>query len=153
MEECFSSEPKAWRYAKAGATTVGEIISKYGGGQDYTNYVKFVKNQTGYSDAFGKALFRYEAGRQTPLLDEQILYGFKLARNGGSPAGLQAPAAASLLKDVKTPPTPPSLFSLATLPQIPSPISLDTIEGVRALQEVLIRCGYLDPPADGDSDL
>lgn len=150
------------RYAKAGATTVGGIITKYGGGQDYTNYVKFVKNQTGYSDtqvidltddqmllAFGKAMFRYEAGRPTPLLDEQILYGFKLARNGGSPAGLRSPAAANLLKDVKTPPTPPSLLSLTMLPQVPSPISLDTVEGVRALQEVLIRCGYLDPPADG----
>lgn len=27
--------------------------------------------------------------------------------------------------------------------------SLDTREGVEALQKILIRCGYLDPPADG----
>ena len=85
------------RYKNAGATTVGQIITKYGGGQDYSNYVKFVKKQTGFSDskqvplddddvllAFGKAMFRYEAGKAPPWKNAQILYGFKLGRAGGS---------------------------------------------------------------------
>jgi hypothetical protein len=29
---------------------------------------------------FAKAMFRYESGRETPLSDEQITYGFKLGR-------------------------------------------------------------------------
>jgi len=85
------------RYAAAGATTVGAVITKYGGGQDYSEYVQFVKQKTGYGEddvvdlnsdqmllAFGKAMFRYEAGKPTPLLDQQILYGLALARNQAS---------------------------------------------------------------------
>jgi len=83
------------RYAKAGAHTVGQIINRYGGGQDYSSYVDFVTARTGFTpehevnivddDAnllkFAKAMFRYEAGRDTPLTDEQILLGFRLARD------------------------------------------------------------------------
>src|SRR5689334_3718666 len=84
------------RYAANGATTVGDIIQKYGGGQDYSAYIAFVTRKTGYTakkavalddddllSAFGKAMFHYEAGRDTPLKDEQILYGLKLGRSRG----------------------------------------------------------------------
>src|SRR5262249_52517827 len=83
-------------YARKGVTTVGGIINKYGGGQDYSHYIRFVTKQTGFAagkkvplddDAvllkFAKAMFRYEAGRPTPLRDEQILYGFRLGRANG----------------------------------------------------------------------
>jgi hypothetical protein len=85
------------RYKNAGATTVGQIITKYGGGQDYSNYVKFVKKQTGFAStkqvplddddvllAFGRAMFRYEAGEVLRWKNAQILYGLKLGRAGGS---------------------------------------------------------------------
>lgn len=83
------------RYADAGATTLSQIINRYGGGQDYSEYRAFVVKQTGLpagyeiklrgDDAnllkFAKAMFRYEAGKPTPLSDVQILYGIRLARN------------------------------------------------------------------------
>lgn len=83
------------RYGNSGATTVGAIIDKYGGGQNYSAYKSFVVDKTGLSgdteidlddDAqllpFAKAMFWYEAGRATPLSDKQILYGFAYARAG-----------------------------------------------------------------------
>jgi uncharacterized protein (TIGR02594 family) len=93
-----------WRYAADGVTTVGGIINRYGGGQDYSNYITFVEQKTGFDEghnislkddgtllAFGKAMFQYEAGRPTPLNDNQIVFGFQLARAHGDVAG--APAA------------------------------------------------------------
>lgn len=85
------------RYAKEGAVTVKQIITKYGGGQNYSAYVDFVTKKTGLPVAYGitlngddsnlmkfaKAMWHYEAGRATPLSDAQILYGFNLARKGG----------------------------------------------------------------------
>jgi peptidoglycan hydrolase-like protein with peptidoglycan-binding domain len=81
------------RYREAGATTVGAIIDRYGGGQDYSAYKAFVRKRTGFSDGteiqlghfdqlldLAKAMFRYEAGRETPLSDQQILEGFRLGR-------------------------------------------------------------------------
>ncbi|MDI4231494.1 hypothetical protein OZ411_01530 [Bradyrhizobium sp. Arg237L] len=81
------------RYAASGVTTVGGIINRYGGGQDYSNYIRFVERKTGFEEghkipldddatllAFGKAMFQYEAGRPTPLNDDQIVYGLRLAR-------------------------------------------------------------------------
>lgn len=82
------------RYKAAGATTVQQIIDRYGGaGQDYSEYVKFVVKRSGLGrndrvdlkdDSkllnFAKAMFRYEAGQATPLSDDQIRYGFQLAR-------------------------------------------------------------------------
>ena len=67
------------RYAAAGANTVGAIINKYGGGQDYSAYISFVTTKTGFGAnkkvslddddtllSFGKAMFHYEAGRSAP---------------------------------------------------------------------------------------
>lgn len=85
------------RYRAAGAKTVEQIITKYGGGQNYSSYVTFVVTKTGLpktyeikltgDDAnltkFAKAMWRYEAGKDTPLSDAQIAYGFALARKGG----------------------------------------------------------------------
>jgi hypothetical protein len=83
------------RYRASGAKTVHQIISKYGGGQDYSAYEKFVVKTSGLpasyeikidgsDDAnlmkFAKAMFRYESGRETPLSDAQIKYGFSLGR-------------------------------------------------------------------------
>lgn len=81
------------KYRAAGAITLGAIINRYGGGQDYSSYVGEVAAWSGLSEqaeinldddamllVFGKAMFRYEAGRPSPLSDAQILYGFNLAR-------------------------------------------------------------------------
>ena len=83
------------RYRAAGAKTISQIINRYGGRQDYSQYLQFVLKTTGLpasyeikidgsDDAsllrFAKAMFRYEAGRKTPLSDEQINYGFWLGR-------------------------------------------------------------------------
>ena len=84
------------RYRAQGHTTVGQIINTYGGGQDYTNYINFVTDRTGFASTleiglgddnallqFGKAMFRYEAGEPIPWSDAQILYGVKLGRADG----------------------------------------------------------------------
>lgn len=81
------------KYKAAGAVTPRQIITRYGGGQDYSAYVDTVVKRSGLQpDAaldleddrkllpFAKAMFSYEAGRTTPLSDAQILYGFALAR-------------------------------------------------------------------------
>jgi hypothetical protein len=77
------------------AKTLRDIIIKYGGGQaNYPAYAATVVVWSGLpathdvrltgDDAnllkFAKALFRYEAGENTPLSDAQILFGFDLAR-------------------------------------------------------------------------
>ena len=73
----------------------------------------FVAQKTGFAEghkvpldddatllAFGKAMFQYEAGRPTPVNDNQIVFGFRLARADGDVAGIEpepellAPAAA-----------------------------------------------------------
>jgi len=148
------------RYAAASVTTAGGIIDRYGGGQDYSAYIRFVTSQTGYSArkkvplddddvllAFGKAMFRYEAGQATPLKDEQILYGFKLGRVKGSTKDAGQPPA--LAAYVNTTPAEAPAPSVPSRPRKEDALTLDTHEGVQAIQSVLINCGYLDPPADG----
>jgi hypothetical protein len=148
------------RYAADGVTTVGDIINKYGGGQDYSHYIAFVVHKCGYTakknvaldddellSAIGKAMFHYEAGRQTPLKDEQILYGLKLGRAKGKEQTAGRPPAVIVTEnrtptDAPTPLVPP-------LPADAPALTLDTREGVQAIQSVLANCGYLDPPADG----
>jgi D-alanyl-D-alanine carboxypeptidase len=74
------------RSAARGIDTVGGIINQYGGGQDYSGYVRFVTARTGLAPrrkvglddndtllSFGRAMFHYEAGRPTPLKNEQVL--------------------------------------------------------------------------------
>ena len=90
-------------YRTANTTTVGGIINRYGGGQDYSAYIQFVVKATGFTPdividlnndqqvlAFGRAMFRYEAGRALPWSDDQILYGIRggraLASTGQWPA-------------------------------------------------------------------
>lgn len=148
------------RYASNGVDTVGGIINRYGGGQDYSGYVRFVASKTGFSAgkkvrlddddtllAFGRAMFHYEAGRPTPLKNEQVLYGFRLGRNKGSEdrAG-EAPSAPS--DETRTAPEPPAP-PVAPVPHQPNAFTLETRAGVQAVQAALIHCGYLDPPADG----
>ena len=86
------------RYHAAGARTVEGIIRKYGGGQDYSGYLDVVVGWTGFGRnkaidlndldtllIFAKAMFRYEAGRPTPVHDDQIMYGFHLAMGKKEP--------------------------------------------------------------------
>lgn len=81
------------RYATAGATTVRQIITKYGGGQDYSEYLRFVEKRTALTGAstvdldndatlipFAKAMWRYEAGIETPIPEHVIRAGFAFAR-------------------------------------------------------------------------
>ena len=83
------------RYRDAGAVTIRQIIKRYGGGQDYSAYEKFVCKYTGLPSnyeikidgtdddalmSFAKGMFRYEAGKETPLSDVQIMTGFGMAR-------------------------------------------------------------------------
>jgi hypothetical protein len=148
------------RYAAAGATTVGAIINKYGGGQDYSAYITSVTKQTGFTArkqvaldnddvllAFGKAMFRYEAGQATPLKDEQILYGLRLGRAKGSEEDAGEPPVL-VVSENRTPPAPPTP-SVPPMPRQAAALTLETHGGVQAIQSVLINCGYLDPPADG----
>lgn len=92
------------RYRDAGANTVREIISRYGGGQDYSEYEKYVIKQTGFeldkdidldNDddllKLGKAMFRYESGKPLPWSDAQILYGINLAQGTLVPAAAEKP--------------------------------------------------------------
>jgi len=80
-------------YRKGGAITVGQIINRYGGGQDYSNYIAMVVKWSGLTEnteiklddtptllKFGKAMFQYEAGKTIPWSDEQITYGIKLGQ-------------------------------------------------------------------------
>jgi hypothetical protein len=91
------------RYRVAGVTTVGSIITRYGGGQDYSIYLSGVCKRSGLlrstvisldDDAallkLAKAMFWYEAGVATPLTDAQIIKGFNIGRElAGEPAGEQ----------------------------------------------------------------
>src|SRR5262245_1283437 len=93
------------KYRAAGATTIRRIINRYGGGQDYSGYLTDVIARTGLSAdqeialegddptllKFAKAMFHEEAGRETPLSDAQILYGFKFAREYARTGHVPAP--------------------------------------------------------------
>jgi len=96
------------------AKTLKDIIIKYGGGQaNYPAYAETVVVWTGLKPdteikleddvqllKFAKAMFRYESGlRVAPWTDEQILYGFKLARQQ---AGVPV-AVASNMEELKKP--------------------------------------------------
>ncbi len=105
------------RYAAADATTVGGIVTKYGGGQDYSAYLQFVLKQTGFSAdtaidlnndqqvlQFGRAMFRYEAGQVLPWSDDQILCGIRGGR--GYASNKIWPASSSLPVPGPTVPSP-----------------------------------------------
>ena len=85
------------RYRANGYKTVQGIVNHYGGGQDYSAYVKFVVDKTGFARnkeidladdktllPFFRAMCHYEAGKPSPLSDAQALYGFRLARGTAS---------------------------------------------------------------------
>jgi Bacterial SH3 domain. len=84
------------QYATRGVRTLGDIITRYGGGQDYSHYISCVTRWTGFGAntkidlddddtllEFGKAMFHYEAGEAIPWTEKQILYGLQLGRAGG----------------------------------------------------------------------
>ncbi len=100
-------------YGDAGATTVRKIIQRYGGGQDYSEYVGAVVKWSGLDEdadidlmddvallQFAKAMFRYEAGKPPPWSDAQILHGFKLGREHAGMATAPKVAEASVASDL-----------------------------------------------------
>lgn len=85
------------RYRARNVTTVGGIITTYGGGQDYSAYLQFVLKQTGFSSdstidlnndqqvlQLAHAMFRYEAGKAPPWSDDQIVCGIRGGRTFAS---------------------------------------------------------------------
>ncbi len=81
------------RYRANNKVTVHDIITRYGGAQDYSPYVRAVAKATGFAPdttidlnndqqllKFGSAMFRYEAGRPLPWSDAQILHGIQCGR-------------------------------------------------------------------------
>jgi hypothetical protein len=77
--------------------TLHTIIYKYCGAgreREARDYLAFVCRRTGLPEDYAvdlmgdqdlqkiaRAFYRYEAGKESPLLDKQILYGFNYARN------------------------------------------------------------------------
>lgn len=134
------------RYRASGVTTVGGIINRYGGGQDYSAYVKQVMTWTGltpeteiklYGDDalllnFAKGMFRYECGRIPPWKDEQIIFGFGYGRTQFSGAAPTVTPAAP------PPPTP-------VAPQPVPPIEPALIRFLRAIIEAIF--GKVKRPA------
>lgn len=166
-------------YAKAGATTVHDIITKYGGSADYSSYVTAVVKWSGLKatdhivltdDAlllkFAKAMFRMEAGAPSPLHDDQILFGFKIARQHA--LGAVIPVTTNTTPSVS--PTVLPSIPTDTLSQwkswasavgnmfahAPSTLTVarilklhDTGDDVKALQTRLHSIGYSDLIIDG----
>lgn len=77
--------------------TIGGIIRKYGGGQDYSDYATFVENRVGPQSspvsldndrqltALARAMWRYEAGiERNDLTDRQLAVGFNQGRRWAS---------------------------------------------------------------------
>lgn len=163
------------RYAADGVTTVGGIINRYGGGQDYSNYIRFVAQKTGFAEghkvpldddatllSFGKAMFQYEAGRPTPVNDNQIVFGFRLARADGDVAGIEpepellAPAAAfGTARATRDRAYAAPTTTVATIPRtvasaiLTTSVSALTNVSITDVQKALTELGLLDPPADG----
>jgi uncharacterized protein (TIGR02594 family) len=173
------------KYRSANAITVSQIINRYGGsGQDYTAYVAAVAASTGfgvnkeiklYGDddtllKFAKSMFRVEAGKALPWTDEQILFGFKLARDHVSGTPEEAPPPATI-PPIPIPPPPSAeptfwgqilallmlIFGPRKRPTVPPPVEFDRImirgmsgEDVRAAQVRLQMLGFKDLVVDGD---
>lgn len=167
------------RYRASGVITVGGIINRYGGGQDYSVYVAKVIEWTGLSAAteiklygddatllkFAKAMFRYEAGRAIPWSDEQILYGFDYGRkvlSGSAPTPAEPTAPPAKPPEAATPWWLALLQAILELfkarPPVAHPPALtltrilkpgDVGDDVRALQVHLVGLGYIDLVLDG----
>jgi hypothetical protein len=100
------------RYRARHITTVGGIITEYGGGQDYSAYLGYVVKSSGLLRStvvdldddlvllkLAKAMFHYEAGQPFPMSDIQIRAGFKMGRNH---AGIKAPVGGKIIPVPKT---------------------------------------------------
>ena len=112
------------QYKAGNAGTVSAIITKYGGGQDYSAYLQFVLKQTGFGAdtvidldndqqvlQFGRAMFRYEAGRPLPWSDDQILYGIRGGRTYASTKAWPASPTAAPAPPAPAPATPSAQLS------------------------------------------
>jgi hypothetical protein len=109
-------------------TTVGGIISTYGGGQDYSAYLQFVLQRTGFTAdtvmdinddqnllKLGLAQFRFEAGKTPPWSNDQILFGIRGARAFANTGVWPASPPVGLVPSPGTPTMP-------VTPSTPSPI-------------------------------
>jgi len=112
------------RYKAGNASTVDAIITKYGGGQDYSAYLQFVLKQTGFSAdtvidldndqqvlQFGRAMFRYEAGQTLPWSDDQLLYGIRGGRTYASTNAWPASPTAAPVQPTAAPAQPAPVAS------------------------------------------
>lgn len=168
------------KYRASGAITVRDIIWKYGGGQaNYaTTYLDDVTKRTGLQghteikltgdDAtllkFAKAMFRHEAGRETPLSDAQIMFGFKFARDYAATGKAPTFEPVTTSTPARKPPDPaPSrgvwafIFALIQgffAPKKFAPTRIlqhgDNGPDVSELQERLRKLGFADVNVDGD---
>jgi uncharacterized protein (TIGR02594 family) len=163
------------KYAAGGYDTVGKIINRYGGSQDYSGYTADVSRRTGlavdrkidlYKDdptlvRFARAMWRYEAGRESPLSDAQIAYGFTFARTYQQTGKAPVEGRPSTI----APPAAPGGGFWATLftalaglfGSKPKPLALsrtlkrgDMGSEVEALQGRLHQLGFSDLNIDGD---
>jgi hypothetical protein len=86
------------KYQAQGATTLRELVERHLEDEDYADLLDEVVARMGVSAdreialegddttllRFAKAMFDHAADRETPLSDNQILYGFKIAREHAS---------------------------------------------------------------------
>ena len=165
------------RYRDAGAVSVKAIITRYGGGQDYSKYVTQVCQWSGleatteiklYGDdatllKFAKAMFRYEAGRAIPWSDAQITCGLQFGRDHASAPPLvpTQPAPVPAPPPVIEPELPwwiRLLYALFGKPVRPDPGLVfirilkrgSSGQDVRELQVRLQELGWSDLVVDGD---
>jgi uncharacterized protein (TIGR02594 family) len=139
------------RYATAGAKTVEDIINKYGGGQDYSNYISFVTRKTGFGEntkisldddetllPFGQAMFRYEAGTVIPWKDDQIRYGLQLGRAGGNEDAVKKPAKKRAARSRGSKPSASKLVVTADNLNVRKTASLEgEVKGILAKNDVV----------------
>jgi uncharacterized protein (TIGR02594 family) len=166
-------------YHAGGYNTVEKVIDHYGGGQDYSGYLAFVKQHTNFTNEtplqldndtmllqLAKAMARHEAGVAIPWSDQQILHGIRLGRQfakGGAPvvAPVTRPAPVTtvtpsrgfwaVLLDLIT-----KLFSSSSTSTLKATRILkmgDMGDDVRALQRRLRELGFVDIVVDGEIGL
>lgn len=168
------------KYNAAGADTVGEIINRYGGGQDYSGYLAFVlKHEPSLQNGtridlknidqcikLARVMARHEAGNKMafPWTDAQIRYGIQLGmqRHGGAvaPAPKPVPTETTVTKTgggfwALLGALFAAIFGVRAKPVIASRIlkrgdMSDKGGDVWLLQEKLRAIGFTDLVVDGD---
>lgn len=141
------------KYAAGGHDTVGEIINRYGGDQDYSGYLADVTKRTGFTAStkidlrndtqlltLAKAMMRHEAGQDIPWSDAQILYGFKLAREYAGGPKAPVPVTVSAKIETRSDTTGGFFAALARLiaalfGQAPKQVTIESVRSSRILKK------------------